>query len=250
MGFNTGSVGVAVIGTFESGAIPAAAEASLEKLLAWRLDLAHVDPLSTLSVVSGGSEKVPAGIPVFLRAVSGHRDTGLTSCPGDFLYGAARRDRRRRRSRIGLPKLFEPKVTGGLGGPVRFRARVSGTQAWRVVVAGADGQELAAGAGQGPTVDWTWDASLVAAPGVRWRVEVAGATPLSGTIGKAAAGGPPPVAGISADPETISPNDDGAAESSTITYTTTVGGDRDGDAAGRERGPARGAPASHAPGGG
>ena len=62
-GFNTGSVGVAVIGTFERGAIPAAAETSLEKLLAWRLDLAHVDPLSTLTVVSGGSERYPAGDP-------------------------------------------------------------------------------------------------------------------------------------------------------------------------------------------
>ena len=85
--------GVAVIGTFESAAIPAAAEASLEKLLAWRLDLAHVDPLSTLTVVSGGSERYPAGIPVFLRAVSGHRDTGLTSCPGDLLYAQTRGDR-------------------------------------------------------------------------------------------------------------------------------------------------------------
>ena len=74
-GFNTGSVGVAVIGTFGSSAVPAAAEASLEKLLAWRLDLAHVDPLSTLTFVSGGSERYPAGTPVLLRAVSGHRDT-------------------------------------------------------------------------------------------------------------------------------------------------------------------------------
>ena len=56
-GFNTGSVGVAVIGNFSAAPIPAAAETSLEKLLAWRLDLAHVDPLSTLTFVSGGSER-------------------------------------------------------------------------------------------------------------------------------------------------------------------------------------------------
>ena len=43
-------------------------------------------PLSTLTFVSGGSERYRAGVPVFLRAVSGHRDTGLTTCPGDLLY--------------------------------------------------------------------------------------------------------------------------------------------------------------------
>ena len=221
-GFNTGSAGVAVIGTFESAGIPAAAEASLENLLAWRLDLAHVDPLSTLSAVSGGSERYPAGIPVFLRAVSGHRDTGLTSCPGDKLYAQLGAIAGKTLA-VGLPKLFEPKLTGGLGGLVRFRARVSGRQSWKVSVTDQAGLELAAGSGQGPTVDWTWDASLVTAAGIRWRVEVPGATPIAGTIGKTGAGGGPlAISGLSADPETISPNDDGAAESSTITYTTTA----------------------------
>ena len=161
-GFNTGAVGVAVMGTFGTSAIPAAAEASLQKLLAWRLDLAHVDPLSSLTVVSGGSERYPAGVPVVLRAVSGHRDTGLTSCPGDLLYarlGAIAAGTQA----IGLPKLYEPKVTGGLGGPVRFQARVSGPLAWKVTVSDALGQQLAAGTGRGATVDWTWDASLVVA---------------------------------------------------------------------------------------
>ena len=220
-GFNTGSVGVAVIGTFESTAIPVAAESSLEKLLAWRLDLAHVDPLSTLTAISGGSERYPAGIPVFLNAVSGHRDTGLTSCPGDLLYAQLGTIAGTTRG-IGLPKLFEPAVTGGLGGLVRFRARVSGPLAWRVAVTDPLGQELAAGTGQGPSVDWSWDASLLAATGVRWRIEVAGAAPAVGTLGRTAVAGPLAITGLTADPETISPNDDGIAESSTITYTTTA----------------------------
>ena len=220
-GFNTGAVGVAVIGTFESSAIPVAAEASLEKLLAWRLDLAHVDPLSTLTAISGGSERYVAGIPVSLRAVSGHRDTGLTACPGQLLYD--RLDAIAGKTlAIGLPKLFGPSVTGGLGGLVRFRARVSGPQAWTVTVADSLGQELAAGTGQGPTVDWSWDASLVAATGIRWQIDVTGATPAEGTLGKTASAGPLAITGLVADPETISPNDDGAAESSTITYTTTA----------------------------
>jgi hypothetical protein len=220
-GFNTGAVGVAVMGTFGTSAIPAAAEASLQKLLAWRLDLAHVDPLSSLTVVSGGSERYPAGVPVVLRAVSGHRDTGLTSCPGDLLYarlGAIAAGTQA----IGLPKLYEPKATGGLGGPVRFQARVSGALTWKVTVSDSLGQQLAVGTGRGATVDWTWDASLVVATGVRWRIDVAGATPASGTLGKAVSGGPLAITGLGADPATISPNGDGSADVTTVTYATTA----------------------------
>ncbi len=219
-GFNTGSVGVALIGTFESAQPPAAAETALEKLLAWRLDLAHVDPLATLTVVSGGSERFPAGIPVFLRSVSGHRDTGSTSCPGDQLYARLGAIAGATRS-VGLPKIFDPKVTGGLGTAVRFQARLSGAVPWTVNVTDSLGQELAAGTGQGPALDWTWDASLAQVTGAKWRIGAGTARPVDGTLGKATAGGPLAISGLAADPETISPNDDDAAESSTITYTTT-----------------------------
>ena len=86
-GFNTGSVGVAVIGNYESAALPAAARAALEKLLAWRLDVGHVHPRGHWTAVSAGSSRWPAGASVRLRAVSGHRDTSLTSCPGNAIYG-------------------------------------------------------------------------------------------------------------------------------------------------------------------
>ena len=151
-GFNTGAVGVAVIGTFSSSPAPAAAEAALEKLLAWRLDLAHVDPLSSLTVVSGGSERYVAGTPVTLRAVSGHRDTGLTTCPGDLLYARLPAIAAAAQA-LGLPKLYEPKVTGGIGGRVRFQARVSGALPWKVTVADSAGpaarRRRRAGAGRG-----------------------------------------------------------------------------------------------------
>ena len=45
LGFNRGSVGVAVVGTYTDAAPPQAAMDALTRLLAWRLDLAHVDPL-------------------------------------------------------------------------------------------------------------------------------------------------------------------------------------------------------------
>ena len=220
-GFNTGSVGVAVIGTFADSAVPPAASRALEKLLAWRLDLAHVDPGATVSVVSGGSERFLPGVPVTLRAVSGHRDTGQTSCPGDILY-AQLGDIASRTLALGLPKIFDPTVTGGLGGTVRFRARISSSLSWRVAVVDAIGVELAARTGKGPSVDWSWDASLVAGTGIRWSIEVGGATPAIGTFGKPATGGPLAITDAAAEPATISPNGDGLADTTTITYTTSV----------------------------
>src|SRR6185369_1940954 len=41
-GFNTGSTGIALIGNYQSGTPTAVQLAALEKLIAWRLDLAHV----------------------------------------------------------------------------------------------------------------------------------------------------------------------------------------------------------------
>ena len=69
---------------------PKVARTALANLLAWRLDIAHVDPTSTLTWVSGGNERFAAGVPVVLRAVSGHRDTGFTTCPGAALYAQLR----------------------------------------------------------------------------------------------------------------------------------------------------------------
>ena len=92
-GFNTGSFGVALIGTYSSTAPTTVERQALVKLLAWRLDVAHIDPLSTVVYKSGGNSKFAAGTAVTLRAVSGHRDTYLTECPGNRALQAAARDR-------------------------------------------------------------------------------------------------------------------------------------------------------------
>ena len=94
-GFNTGSVGVSLLGEYSSLAVSQKARDAIAALLAWRLDVAHVDPASTLSFISGGNARFPAGLPVFLRTVSGHRDAGFTDCPGNQLYGLLTRARGR-----------------------------------------------------------------------------------------------------------------------------------------------------------
>jgi hypothetical protein len=219
-GFNTGSVGVAVLGTYGSSAPPAVARTALENLLGWRLDLAHVDPLSTVTWSSGGNARFPSGVPVVLRAVSGHRDTGFTTCPGAAFY-AQLNAIAQATSAVGLPKLYAPSVRGDIGGQVRFRARLSEELPWSVSVADSAGNVVASGTGTSTEIDWTWDAATVGKAQYTWTIS-AGDTvrPATGTVGAK------PVAlaikSPTAKPRTITPNGDGQTDSSTISYTLSA----------------------------
>jgi hypothetical protein len=219
LGFNVGSVGVSVLGTYDSAPPPAAAQTALANLLSWRLDVAHVDPLSTVTAVSGGNPRYPAGTPVSLRAISGHRDTGPTSCPGNALYarlGAIATSV----AATGLPKLYSPSVTGNLGGLVEFRARLTTELPWTVTVADASGHPVASGTGSGTVVDFLWDATSALPGRYTWLID-AGPTvrPASGAIG--AAPKPLVLQSPAVRPATISPNGDGIQDSAKVSYTLT-----------------------------
>lgn len=90
-GYNLVSTGVAVLGSFMSGPISAAARQTLERLLAWKLSL-HGAPCEgrvTVRVNPAGAiySRFPANAPVALQRIAGHRDGDSTDCPGDALYG-------------------------------------------------------------------------------------------------------------------------------------------------------------------
>ncbi len=86
-GMNTGTVGVALIGNFQTSGVPAAAVDALERLLAWKLNLHGVDPTRTVDYTTiSGTDRWPAGSTHTLPYIVGHRDPGNTDCPGDNLY--------------------------------------------------------------------------------------------------------------------------------------------------------------------
>jgi N-acetylmuramoyl-L-alanine amidase len=216
-GFNTGSTGVALLGTYGSAGPSAAARTALANLLAWRLDVAHVDPLSKLTWVSGGNARFASGVPVLLRAVSGHRDTGFTTCPGAALYAQLGAIARQAAS-VGLPKLFTPSVRGALGGQVRFQGRLSESLPWTVTVTDVTGNVVASGTGVSQDIDWTWDATIVAQGSYSWTIAAGDIVrPATGTIGAK----PVTLAITSAAalPRTITPNGDGQTDFTQISYT-------------------------------
>ncbi|MEU8657103.1 peptidoglycan recognition protein family protein [Actinoplanes philippinensis] len=87
LGFNANASAVAVIGDYRSAPIPAAARASVAQLAAYKLGAWSNPPLGKVGLVSGGSDRFPAGRTALLNRISGHRDTGRTECPGNALYG-------------------------------------------------------------------------------------------------------------------------------------------------------------------
>ncbi|MDQ3669151.1 MAG: N-acetylmuramoyl-L-alanine amidase [Actinomycetota bacterium] len=218
-GFNSGSVGVAVIGTYGSSSISAEAKAALVSLLAWRLDVGHVDPASRLAWTSAGSPQFPAGTRVWLNAVSGHRDVGLTSCPGSILYGDLG-DIAAKAAARGLPKIYSPRYAGALGGPIRFTARLSTSAEWKVTVFDALGAAVASGTGTGTAVDWTWDTAALTPGRYSYSVEAGtGFLPAQGPIGASL---PLELTSLRASPPVVTPNGDGVGETSTAAVTVSV----------------------------
>jgi len=205
MGFNVGTVGVALIGNYSSATVTPAARAALVSLLAWRLDLAHVDPLSRVVRVSTGNPRYPPGTAVTLNAISGHRDTYPTSCPGSSLY-AQLPAIRREVARTGLPKIYEPVASGAFGGTIRFTARLSASAPWIATVRDEAGTVVASGSGAGTAVNWTWDSSLADQnQQYTWTIAAPGARSAVGTIGAPLP--PPAVQQVKLVPAVVTPVD-------------------------------------------
>ncbi|MEU9865640.1 peptidoglycan recognition protein [Streptomyces sp. NPDC047971] len=86
LGFNTNSMGIAVLGTYSSTTPPAAAVNAVAKLTAWKLGLHGVNPKGKTTLVSAGG-KYKKGKKVTFNSIAGHRDGFATACPGARLYG-------------------------------------------------------------------------------------------------------------------------------------------------------------------
>ena len=117
LGFNTGTVGVALIGNYSPRAADAA-RAGPRSCVCSHGGSTSRTSIRSRSVVdtSAGNAKFKAGKVVTLRAISGHRDTGPTECPGNRDLRAAARDRAARRRRPACRSSTRSTASGALGG--------------------------------------------------------------------------------------------------------------------------------------
>jgi hypothetical protein len=87
LGFNTNSMGVAVLGSYGTTKPPAVAVKGIAQLTAWKLGLYGANPKGKTYLTSGGGNLYAKGKKVQLHVISGHRDGFATECPGRLLYG-------------------------------------------------------------------------------------------------------------------------------------------------------------------
>ncbi|MET7692037.1 N-acetylmuramoyl-L-alanine amidase [Streptomyces sp. NPDC005483] len=86
LGFNSNSMGIAVLGSYGSKKPPAAVTKAVARLTAWKLGLYGGNPKGKTYLKSGGGNLYPKGRKVRLNVISGHRDGFATECPGWQLY--------------------------------------------------------------------------------------------------------------------------------------------------------------------
>lgn len=83
LNYNSGTVGIALLGKLVNQDAKPAARAALEHLLAWKAERHSIDPQGSSLYTNpvSGAEKTAANI-------SGHRDWAATECPGSTFYAS------------------------------------------------------------------------------------------------------------------------------------------------------------------
>jgi len=234
LGFNTSSTGIAMIGTFSSVTPPSAMMRALKQLLAWKLDIHHVDPQGSARMECHWTQKFTEGETVVLPAIAGHRQANYTACPGDALYrllpavrGAV--------GKMGLPKIYDYVVGtvdvspngDGVQETTRVTFRNSGPADWRVEVIDKADAVVRRFTGHGETVDVRWDARDDAGAAVRdGAYRVVGLASVSGADARAATTAvrvdtvAPAATAVAVTPAVFSPNGDGYADRCRLRFTT------------------------------
>jgi hypothetical protein len=137
------------MGTFGRHRPRSATMRTLRRLLAWRLDVAHVPPHSRARMVSAGGDntRYRRGRAVRLPVISPHRATGYTECPGKRVVRRLPR-LRDAVAKTGLPKIYRPTISpdgvrlGGARDPV-IEARATHKLVWTVAVRERGGAPIA-----------------------------------------------------------------------------------------------------------
>jgi hypothetical protein len=97
--FNSGSVGVSLMGNYDNAPIRPAMRRSLARLLAWEADRHNLPPLGRHTY-----RNPETGLTRRLPYIAGHRDAGSTACPGRRVYAALPEIRRDVKAVMGAGK--------------------------------------------------------------------------------------------------------------------------------------------------
>ena len=99
-GYNSGSVGISLMGNYAQVRLSPAARRTLAEVLAWEADRHGFDPTGVhryRNPETGARKRLPR--------IAGHRDAGFTECPGRFVYNALSGIRKDAKAVMGAGKL-------------------------------------------------------------------------------------------------------------------------------------------------
>ena len=122
-GYNSGSVGVSLMGNFMNFSLPKAQRASLVDLLAYEAERHDLDPTAR-HTYRNPDTGTTQGLPV----IAGHKDAGQTSCPGDRVYSSLSKIREEVALEMGtVPPTPDISLRGGGKFMYGTEVRVDGT---------------------------------------------------------------------------------------------------------------------------
>jgi N-acetylmuramoyl-L-alanine amidase-like protein len=118
-GYNSGTMGLAVLGNYVSTPISAPARRTLVRHLAWEAERHGLAPLasSTYRNPESGAKRTTLNI-------AGHRDYGATQCPGETLYSALPSIRQEVAALVGSIDTKPPRLSGIESRKVRRRSAI------------------------------------------------------------------------------------------------------------------------------
>jgi hypothetical protein len=80
-GYNSGNVGIAILGTYDTVDVTQASRTALVNMLAWESEHHGLDPQASSTYTNPVN-----GTQLFVPNIAGHRDWAATDCPGGVLY--------------------------------------------------------------------------------------------------------------------------------------------------------------------
>ena len=159
-GFNTGTLGVSLLGDMTTAQPTGEAVRAVARVAAYAAEVWRFDPTGSVVLTSGGSPKFAPGEHVSLPRVHGHRDVGLTTCPGT-LYDRLGEVRRSAAALVGSrSRISSVQVEGApvrAPRPLLVTAALTRAAPWAVEVHDASGALAARVVGDSGTARLEWN---------------------------------------------------------------------------------------------
>jgi hypothetical protein len=158
-GFNTGTLGVSLLGDMTEAAPTAETVQAMSRVAAYAGGTWQFDPTASVTLTSGGSPRYRSGTKVTLSRVHGHKDTGRTACPG-ALYDRLGQIRSTAAKMLGpAPRITSVTVTGApvhAPTPLVVTGELTREVPWVVEVHDYDGVTVARATGEDarPHLEW------------------------------------------------------------------------------------------------